>query len=116
MYSIQSIIPQKSKRQVSILDKYGLIHAVTDLLEVPGLGLLLVLASDALILDPQLREYGPQIRTLSRIHLHIHLLVGQSRLEGAHLLQSFKAGKQQTLFNSATSCCGFPPHTLDNEY
>lgn len=63
------------------------INAVTDLLEVPGLCVLLVLAGNALILDPQLSHDGPQIRTLSRIHLHVHLLVSQTRLHRILLLQ-----------------------------
>lgn len=64
-----------------------MIRAVADLLEVPGLSLLLVLAGDALVLDPQLGHCCPEIGTLGRIYLDGHLLVGQTCLQGALLLQ-----------------------------
>lgn len=59
---------------------------VTDLLEVPGFCFLLVLASNSFVLDPQLSHGGTQIRALWCVHLHVHLLVSQTRFEGIHLL------------------------------
>lgn len=73
-------------------------NAVTDLLEVPSLCVLLVLAGNALILNPQLSHDGPQIRALSRIHLHVHLLVSQTRLQSILLLQRFKEGENINMF------------------
>lgn len=62
-------------------------NAPTDLLEVPGLCILLVFASDAFILDSQLSHNGPQVRTLNSVYLHIQLVVGQTRPECIQLLQ-----------------------------
>lgn len=64
-----------------------MINAPTDLLEVPGLCVLLVFASDTFILDSQLSHNGPQLRTLNSVHLHVQLVVGQTRPECIQLLQ-----------------------------
>lgn len=64
-----------------------MINVLTDLLEVPGLCILLVFASDALILDSQPSHGGPQIRTLNSIHLHVQLLIGQTSLKCIQFLQ-----------------------------
>lgn len=62
------------------------INAVTDLLEVPGLCILLVFASDGFILDSQLSHNGSQVRTLNSVHLHVDLVVSQTSPECIYLL------------------------------
>lgn len=55
------------------------------LLAVPLLSLVLVLLDNPLILGTQVRQNGAQLRPAgTRVHLHIHLVSGNTRL---HLLQ-----------------------------
>lgn len=61
---------------------------ISHLLAVPLVCLVLVLLDDALILGTQVRQNGAQLRPAGRVHLHIHLISGNTRLHLLHFLQA----------------------------
>lgn len=62
----------------------------SDLLAIPLLCMLLVLFDNALILSTQVRQNGSQLWPAGRVHLHIHLIPGNTRLHLLKFLQEKK--------------------------